>query len=223
MKCRFIREIGTSAWLRVYWDDFVGVPQSEGTGSHACPNAGGQGRAGVHDARLPLTTSDKLADWTLGGIPSDYPDDRWPTACERCGAAVPITAPPIYGAGPGADGPRLERQVFRSQRYDTASGEPGPGDMFLVGWLHHDGHCIHWDDCTTPHLMVVLSTGHRWDVDGRAANCALPQDRHHRCWVRHGDPPDVTVDKGGKTCAAGGGSIAVPGYHGMLQGGVLVP
>lgn len=45
--------------------------------------------------------------------------------------------------------------------------------------------------------------------------------RPHKCWVRHGTPPRVTVDKDGLTCGAGAGSIAVPGYHGHLQNGYL--
>jgi hypothetical protein len=40
--------------------------------------------------------------------------------------------------------------------------------------------------------------------------------------VRHGTPPDVTVDKNGLTCNAGGGSIQVPGWHGFLRNGELV-
>lgn len=42
-----------------------------------------------------------------------------------------------------------------------------------------------------------------------------------RCWVRHGEPPIVTVNKDGLTCAAGAGSIGIGGgeryYHGFLQ------
>lgn len=45
--------------------------------------------------------------------------------------------------------------------------------------------------------------------------------RPHKCWIRHGEPPDVNVDKAGVTCGAGAGSIMVPGYHGFLRNGYL--
>jgi hypothetical protein len=49
----------------------------------------------------------------------------------------------------------------------------------------------------------------------------MPNDRLHRCWVRHGDAPELTVDKNGKTCGAGGGSIVSGSYHGFLRNGFL--
>jgi hypothetical protein len=75
-----------------------------------------------------------------------------------------------------------------------------------------DGHC----------LVVRLPTNHDWIVDGRCSNCTLPDDDRHKCWVRHGIPPDVTVDKNGRTCSAGAGSISIPGWHGFLRNGYLV-
>lgn len=103
-----------------------------------------------------------------------------------------------------------------------------PGDMFFVPYYHRaykHGYCP-WDDCDDPrgHLMVVLPCGHIWDIDTRAKNCDRKDDRSHRCWVRHGEPPDITVDKaGGPTCRAGAGSIQCwcGSYHGHLTGGVL--
>ena len=50
----------------------------------------------------------------------------------------------------------------------------------------------------------------------------MPNDNEHRCWVRHGGFGQiVTVDKNGKTCEAGGGSIATPKFHGFLTNGEL--
>src|SRR5260370_33790308 len=57
-----------------------------------------------------------------------------------------------------------------------------------------------------PHLVVVLPNGHPWNIDSRASNCSMPWDYAHRCWVRHGEPPGITVDKAALTCTAGGGS-----------------
>jgi len=70
---------------------------------------------------------------------------------------------------------------------------------------------------------VILPNGIPWDIDSRAGNCALKDDRLHRCWVRTGEPPDVTVGKsGGPTCAAGAGSIQGGDWHGFLRNGELV-
>lgn len=69
--------------------------------------------------------------------------------------------------------------------------------------------------------LHVMTPGGLWVIDSRASNCGLPYDYEHRCWVRHGEPPVVTVDKNGRTCHAGGGSIMCGSYHGFLQGGVL--
>jgi hypothetical protein len=100
-----------------------------------------------------------------------------------------------------------------------------PGDIFWVD--DHVGKettwC--WSNCDGRHLYVVCPDGHTWNVDGRASNCTMRDDREHRCWVRHGDPSSgpITVDKNGRTCAAGAGSIDTGAYHGFLRGGVLVP
>lgn len=75
-------------------------------------------------------------------------------------------------------------------------------------------------------LIIKLPDGDLWYVDGPASNCGRPddpyQERHH-CWVRHGEPPNITVDKNGSTCAAGAGSIASSHYHGFLTNGEFNP
>jgi len=113
-----------------------------------------------------------------------------------------------------------------------------PGDVFYSPWALRrqqlEGtHSCPWDNCDGHHLICIVpgeidAAGrvetHHWTVTGRASNCAMPDDRHHRCWVLHGDPerPETMhVDKEGPTCKAGAGSIAVPGYHGFLDHGAL--
>jgi hypothetical protein len=99
-------------------------------------------------------------------------------------------------------------------------GDREPGVMYLHD--HSEQHpCFDWDNCDGTHLHVRLPNGEFWNVDGRASNCTMPDDRLHRCWVRHGEPPLVTVDKNGLTCAAGAGSIQAGDYHGFLVEGVL--
>ena len=197
MKARLIEHVGSKAELRVYWG---GSDQP-----NPCPNCLGKGGVGYHNAQLPLRTSTDLKDRTFAGAPKDYPDSAWPTKCDYCPATVP------HGA---------ERQVFYSRLYNTASGSPEPGDLFWERWTHDSGlGWCEWSNCAGPHLIAILPNGDRWNVDGRASNCTMKQDKTHRCWVRHGEPPNVHVDKNGLTCAAGAGSIVVPGWHGFLHNG----
>lgn len=80
-----------------------------------------------------------------------------------------------------------------------------------------------------PQLSVICPNGVPWIIDSRASNCTMPDDLEHRCWIRHGEPPTITVDKNGLTCAAGAGSIMAHGwnggfdYHGFLTNGEFVP
>lgn len=89
--------------------------------------------------------------------------------------------------------------------------------------------------------LIVKIPGGDWHVDGQAMNCdspcgicGVPYKDHkdkghnyedskpdHRCWIRHGEPPNITVDKNGNTCGAGAGSILVKEYHGFLRNGEL--
>lgn len=90
--------------------------------------------------------------------------------------------------------------------------------MWFAAWLSptHD-----WDNPEGPMNLCVETPGGTWNIDGRCSNCTMKDDRTHRCWVRHGDPPRVTVDKDGHTCQAGAGSIMVGNYHGFLRNGEL--
>ena len=198
MKARLVRVVGTRVSLRRYWGD-------------DCPSCLGSRTPGYHDATTPLAESDDPEEDSLGGRVEDHPEGSWPTACDHCGSPVPSDA---------------KRQVSRRRRYDTISGKPEPGDVFWADWVHwvHEGvgRCIDWDDCSDPrgHLMAILPDGTTWDSGARASNCTLPGDRNHRCWVLHGEAPDLTVDKRGRTCAAGAGSIVgTHGYHGFLVAG----
>lgn len=73
-------------------------------------------------------------------------------------------------------------------------------------------------------IACVLPGRHHWYIDGRAANCTMPADAVHRCWVRHGTVGErIRVDKDGNTCQAGGGSIQTDKWHGNLHDGELRP
>lgn len=89
------------------------------------------------------------------------------------------------------------------------------GAMWDAGWKKQKGA----DGLA---IYVMLPGRQIWFVDGRCSNCSKPTDLVHRCWVRHGIPPEITVDKNGDTCSAGAGSVIVPGWHGFLRNGYLV-
>jgi hypothetical protein len=71
-------------------------------------------------------------------------------------------------------------------------------------------------------LVVKCPDGHEWMIDGIASNCTDRGNEAHRCWIRHGEPPVLTIDKNGPTCGAGAGSILTPRFHGFLRGGEFV-
>ena len=119
----------------------------------------------------------------------------------------------------------------RFHRPDTGEvfarlGDCPPGAMWDARWMV-DGHACGGyflggaNEQDGRWLVVRLPNGHDWCIDSRCSNCTKKDDNTHRCWVRHGEPPNVTVDKNGNTCDAGAGSILSGDYHGFLQNGSL--
>jgi len=143
-----------------------------------------------------------------------YPHDdpRYPTHCEACKQPFAPTDP--YQV-------REEALYARSDGGEPTTLKEAPiGAMWDAEWLHGLVGSFHVGDddyC----LTVRLPNGRDWTIDSRAANCTMPDDNAHRCWVRHGAVPAITVDKNGHTCGAGGGSILAGDYHGFLRGGYL--
>ena len=92
-----------------------------------------------------------------------------------------------------------------------------PGAMYFADWYQRKG--------PDGHHLIVRTPGGLWHVDGRASNCTRKGDDLHRCWVRHGEAPNVTVDKNGDTCECGcsiGQGEGYRDYHGFLRNGELV-
>lgn len=117
---------------------------------------------------------------------------------------------------------------FRTDYAPNKGIKAEPGDAFFTPCFRGvDGSlpCGHWDNCDGKHLHIVCPDGRWWNVDGRAGNCTKPEDRNHRCWVRHGDPAEgtLTIDKNGPTCEAGAGSIDTGTYHGHVRDGHFDP
>jgi hypothetical protein len=189
---------------------------SKGTDHKVCPVTG------FHTAMTPIgegpagwDVEDKV--WRGPGLDAEKflmpTDPRWPEACAcgyrfcDCGQAdCLIDAYQVFWNV-------IYRRVDTDEK--TMLRDAPVGAMWFADWFSRAG-----PDGRT--LAVRLPGDHDWLPDYRASNCTMPEDHEHRCWVRHGTPPDVTVDKDGNTCEAGAGSIGVPGWHGFLRDGYLM-
>lgn len=215
--------------VRTYWleptDQAAVAVRRWARTSKPCPGPLGYHDAGVHIGLEPVRWID--TGWgrrTFHHRRAPERDDRrWPVRCAHCDY--------LFAAGDGRNtGHTLIYRradtgdlVVLTRHHDAGTpAAPAPTGATWDAWWMAD------DDGRGPdgiHLMCRLPGGRDWHVDGRASNCTRPDDRAHRCWVRHGDPrqADVTVDKDGDTCAAGAGSIRAGHYHGFLRAGLLVP
>jgi hypothetical protein len=223
MKARFIQQIGIHGQLRIYWDKVRGEKPYEGGYTPLkylddCPRCYGKDSRGIHNAYEPL--GDKLGteDWNCFGKEEDYLPEQWPQVCAHCSAPVPKDWK--KPTKEGEEGIYLVQQVFTSRLYNTASGKPEAGDVFYVK-IHDPNECHYWDSCSGAHLHGICPSGEEWDIDSRASNCTMKDDKKHRCWVRVGSPENGTIhiDKNGLTCAAGAGSILLSNWHGYLHHG----
>jgi hypothetical protein len=119
-------------------------------------------------------------------------------------------------------GPSAVRHVFHRQLFKRAdTGEKLTTDDAPVGAMWNAWWEAEHRSGADGMSLTVKTPGGDWCIDARCSNCTKPNDRVHKCWIRHGAPPDITVDKNGVTCAAGAGSIVMPGYHGFLRNGYL--
>ena len=192
MQTRLIERIGTRFTLRKEWGKCTRNP-SEGSDEH--------------EASFSYDTEDlprKGAARFPG--PADPRHDEV-TRCEYCGEEAPEDAHRLGGSRP---------------IYDTPSGRDEPGLLYFVKHDPDEWCWLGWENCDGKHLHAVCPNGATWVIDQRASNCGRPDDKTHRCWVRHGDPEKgapVHVDKDGDTCQAGAGSIIAGDYHGFLHHG----
>ena len=193
MQTRLIERVGTRFTLRKEWGTCARNPSEY---------------SDEHEARTSYD-SDDVPRGKGGAVLPDRDDPRYDglTCCEYCGEEAPEDAYRLGGSGP---------------IYDTPSGKEEPGSLYFVCHNSDDWCWLGWDNCDGKHLHAVCPNGRHWVVDQRASNCGRPDDKTHRCWVRHGDPEEgepVHVDKNGDTCAAGAGSILAGDYHGFLHNG----
>ncbi len=176
----------------------------------SCP-----GKMGYHDAMVFLDESPEVFGkdgyWVNSGQKAkDFEGHPlWPTHCS-CGYEFQATD---------------TRQLFSSHLYhriDTGEEmtlrEAPVGAMWDATWLHSVPSLCGSDGKS---IVCRVPTNHDWQIDGQASNCTRPNEPH-KCWVRHGAPPNLTVDKKGDTCSAGAGSIQTTTWHGFLINGELV-
>jgi hypothetical protein len=173
----------------------------------------GSGRdcaTGYHNASVSLGEvsypHDGHGGWGKDDL--DHVDPRWPTKCSGCDYLFrpeDMWQHNMERLYVGPDGVRFE---LRSAP---------PGAMWNAYWM---ADYADWRGPDGLSLVVMLPDGSDWNIDSVANNCQR-KGQPHKCWVRHGTPPDITVDKNGDTCGAGSGSIQTPGYHGFLRNGWL--
>jgi hypothetical protein len=135
-----------------------------------------------------------------------YSHDRWPIECDWCN----------YQFSEDDEWQIHTELMYRRTDTGKLIGiiNPPEGAMYYAWWFKNNPRYA-----PTGPLYAVCPGGHPWNIDGRATNCGKPDDDVHRCWIRHGEPPNITVDKQGNTCQAGGGSIQAGDYHGFLRDG----
>lgn len=164
-----------------------------------CPQAEGWDQIGRHYSGT--------VDWPTQGIDPAFRPDQ----CRQC--KVQYAGEELWGSS------------GTHPIYDTPDGKLHPGDLHWVDQHHSEGGrgwCPgRWSNCDGLHLHARCPNNNDWDIDSRASNCTLPDDLEHRCWIRHGEPPLIQVDKNGLTCNAGAGSIQAGDYHGFLHEGVF--
>lgn len=181
----------------------------------SCPSS-----QGGHDARTNFVEVDEWLKpndetgrkvYEHGGpqnredVPAGAP---WPTQCTGC--TYIFTEEDEWQIFP-------ETLYRRADTGETMTwNESGPGAMRHCEWYEGLAWASGPDGLA---LSVKCPNGREWHIDGPCSNCTMKDDRVHKCWCRHGTPPNITVDKNCNTCAAGAGSIQAGDYHGFLRNG----
>lgn len=159
--------------------------------------------------------------------PWEFADREWPDKCAACG------------------GPAEHRSVWTDDVMVRADGGPGEfskrtppvGMMWDAFWLPDRYTKVDegpgWVNVGPDGLALCVAVPYQskdgswrtmeWMPEQRASNCTLKQDGEHHCWVRSGDARknQCHVDKNGRTCAAGAGSIVMPGWHSFVHGNLV--
>lgn len=177
-----------------------------------CP----EGEGYYHDAQVFLDVvpqeydSERHLVKNASGDVWSHDDPRWPIACDFCGYLFkPEDTWQLF----------VESEYRRLDTGETTTIRDAPvGAMWYAPWMV--SYAVGWDG----NSLCVKTPGGDWLTDSRASNCTRPDDKTHRCWVRHGDPRtgNIHIDKAGNTCSAGAGSVSAGNWHGFLHNGWLV-
>lgn len=201
--------------------------------------------AGVyHDARVEI--GEHNADFAperrngrpiAGAVAWPRDDSRWPVKCSRCEYLFLPDDSWFFD---------IDQLYRRSDDGSVCTIPTAPiGAIWNAGWLADNPE---WCGPDGRSLYARCPGGNDWGIDTRASNCdspckhcATPYHAHkgitsfqpgghayedarpHKCWVRHGEPPEIHVDKNGVTCGAGAGSIQTSNWHGFLHHGYFRP
>lgn len=176
-----------------------------------CPS---QENYGYHQAQVDWGTYDLQPGQDTPPISTretlvPHEDPRWPTKCS-CGVEFK-----------DADNKQTRFDVvYADDKGNTwTRRDLPPGALYRATELEDNKSFCGTDNQS---WVAVLPDGVHWNIDGTCGNCTKPSDEEHKCWCRHGEAPNFTVNKVGNTCSAGGGSIQTKGYHGFLTEGYLV-
>jgi hypothetical protein len=209
VKCFFVEPTPRAQWLL-----FRRTPYVRDGGS-ACPRLKGEyschwAYGGADIVEREITPGDR--SWpSLPALGIAEDDARWPAKCESCD----FSFTPAHNDDMRCE--QLYRAAGSDKDYLLRDARKSPGMMWDAFWAPE---C--WKGPDGRSLIVVCPDGTEWNIDGPCSNCTMKDDQGpygqaHRCWTRTGTPPLIQVGKQfSKTCSAGGGSIAVPGYHGFL-------
>ncbi len=176
------------------------------SGEDKCP------KMGYHNILAPIEGIEWPANTIISydGDKKEFEGDpRWPTQCE-CGYVF---------ATDDTSQVFIERVWRRADTRELTTLKAVSDGAMWYAWWYPEG----WAGPDGKTLIVKVPNNHDWNVDGACNNCTRPNEKHY-CWIRHGVPPNITVDKGqpGESCKAGAGSIMTKDWHGFLRNGFLV-
>lgn len=239
--CFFIEPTGRrKLFLRRY--------RSSATNDNPCTGAG----RSYHDARVFIGEDEEKRTeegYVEAVVQGSYEDDpRWPAKCDACdyqfNPADEADQDQVFGES-------IYRRADTGELMTLHDAPPGAiwNAFWYVDWHKGpDGLCL---VCRMPGGHDWMIDGRASNCDSICGNCGKPyhcctamnadkvkspnevrckgfvETHPHQCWVRTGTVLPMTLDvtKGapGESCHAGAGSIVVPGWHGFLRHGVLVP
>lgn len=174
-----------------------------------CPGSEEYHRA---EATVAMLSASERAEREKYWADNQHPE--WPTHCDTCRTLIE-PEDRIHSIAECLLFERMDTGEFkRLHEFGAGTIFPTPSEWLNLG--------LEWDNLPNRPAYGIKTPGGIWYPDKRAKNCTLPDDREHRCWVIHGEPPNLTINKLGHTCEAGNGSVLLGSWHGSVSDGYLV-